>query len=51
MDGAKQIAELLKLNTPLEILDLSFNRIGDEGANAIAEALATRNRSLKAYEF
>lgn len=47
-DGAKQLAELLKCDTMLSVLDLGFNRIGDDGATAIADALALRNRTLKA---
>ena len=47
-DGAKQLAELLKCDTTLSVLDLGFNRIGDDGATAIADALALRNRTLKA---
>jgi hypothetical protein len=47
-DGAKQLAELLKCDTPLTVLDIGFNRIGDDGATAIAEALALRNKTLKA---
>lgn len=46
-DGARQLAELLKHDTALEILDLSFNRVGDDGATAIANALALRNTHLK----
>jgi len=46
-DGARQLAELLKCDTALEVLDLSFNRIGDDGATAIASALAQHNTHLK----
>jgi len=46
-DGARQLAELLKCDTALEVLDLSFNRIGDDGATAIATALALQNTHLK----
>lgn len=45
-DGAKQLAILLKNNTPLEVLNLSHNRIEDDGAVALADALATYNSSL-----
>ena len=38
-DGAKAIAEALKVNPVLTTLSLSGNRIGAEGAKAIAEAL------------
>ena len=37
--GAKIIAEMLKVNTPLTDLNLYGNRIGNEGAIAIAGAL------------
>ena len=38
-DGAKAIAESLKVNTVLTRLILGGNSIGDDGAKAIAEAL------------
>ena len=38
-EGAKAIAEALKVNTVLTRLRLGENKIGDEGAKAIAEAL------------
>jgi hypothetical protein len=38
-EGAKAIAEALKVNMILTTLGLSANSIGDEGAKAIAEAL------------
>ena len=38
-NGAKAIAEALKVNTVLTELHLSENSIGDDGAKAIAEAL------------
>ena len=37
--GAKIIAEMLKVNTPLTDLNLDVNEIGNEGAIAIAGAL------------
>ena len=46
-DGAAHLAELLRCDTALEVLDLSLNRIGDSGATAIATALALRNTHLK----
>jgi len=50
-DGAKELAKLLKYNTPLKVLDLGFNRLGDDGARHLAEALATYNTNLtKLYE-
>ena len=39
VDGAKAIAEALKVNPVLTILYLFDNYIADEGAKAIAEAL------------
>jgi Ran GTPase-activating protein (RanGAP) involved in mRNA processing and transport len=38
-DGAKAIAEALKVNTVLTRLDLDTNSIGNDGTKAIAEAL------------
>ena len=38
-EGAKAIAEALKVNAVLNNLDLGGNRFGDHGAKAIAEAL------------
>ena len=38
-DGAKAIAEALKVNPVLTFLNLRWNDIGDNGARAIAEAL------------
>ena len=45
-DGAKELAILLKRNTPLEVLNLAHNRIEDDGAVALAEALASFNTNL-----
>ena len=45
-DGAFCIAKLLKQNTPLEHLNLAYNRIEDHGAEYISEALATANSNL-----
>ena len=45
-DGAKQLAWLLKRNTPLEVLNLAHNRIEDDGALSLAEALASYNTNL-----
>ena len=39
VEGAKAIAEALKVNAVLTVLNLPVNWIGDEGAKAIAEAL------------
>jgi len=44
--GAKCIAEALKANTTLTVVDLSLNYIDDEGGKAIAEALDA-NKTLK----
>jgi hypothetical protein len=38
-DGALAIAEMLKLNSTLQVIGLEGNRIEDDGALAIAEAL------------
>ena len=45
-DGAKVIADALKVNHSLEKLYLSWNNIGDDGAKMIADALKV-NHSLK----
>jgi len=37
--GARDLAEVLKLNASLTSLDLVYNQIGDDGARDIAEAL------------
>ncbi len=44
-EGAKDLAEALKVNTSLEMIDLGSNKIGDEGAKDLAEALKV-NTSL-----
>lgn len=46
-DGIKCLADLLKTNTALEILDLTSNRMDDEGAIHLAETIHTYNSSLK----
>ena len=43
----KQIAQLLKNDTKLKVLDLGFNRMQDDGACDIAQALATFNTHLQ----
>ena len=48
-DGAKQLALLLKANTPLEVLNLAYNRIEDDGAVALAEAIAAYNTNLTTW--
>jgi len=45
-DGAKVIADALKVNHTLETLNLWYNNIGDDGAKKIADALIF-NRNLK----
>lgn len=42
------LADVLKSNTTLEVIDLSFNRIENTGAKYLSETLASHNRSLKA---
>ena len=37
-NGAKKIAELIKINTTLKTLDISYCNIPDEGAIAISDA-------------
>jgi Ran GTPase-activating protein (RanGAP) involved in mRNA processing and transport len=37
----------LKKDTPLKILDLSYNRLEDDGANLISEALMFTNMTLE----
>ncbi|MGB6977541.1 MAG: hypothetical protein WBE18_08850 [Gammaproteobacteria bacterium] len=48
-DGAKAIAELLKVNSSLQEFNISYNNIGNEGAIALAEAIE-RNSSLKTVD-
>lgn len=50
-DGVKFLAELLKQNQTLQILDLNANRIEDDGAIYLSEALALNNRTLQALVF
>ena len=44
----KCLADVLKSNTTLEVIDLSFNRMENAGANYLSDALASHNRTLKA---
>ena len=46
-DGAAHLACLLTQDTRLTHLDLSYNRIEDDGAIAISNALTHYNRNLK----
>ena len=48
-DGAKAIAEALKVNAVLTELKLYYNSIGDDGAKAIAEALKVNPVLTKLY--
>jgi ABC-type protease/lipase transport system fused ATPase/permease subunit len=48
-EEAKALAEALKTNKRLKILELMNNNIGDEGAKALAEALR-ENTTLKILE-
>lgn len=45
-DGTKELAKVLKKNTALQVLDLGFNRLEDDGAKHLADALATYNSTL-----
>ncbi|KAG8511484.1 Leucine-rich repeat-containing protein 34, partial [Galemys pyrenaicus] len=47
-DGMVFLADVLKSNTTLEVIDLSFNRIENAGANYLSETLTSHNKSLKA---
>lgn len=38
-EGAKAIAEALKVNPTCNLVDMDANMIGDEGASALADAL------------
>jgi len=49
-EGAKALAEALKVNTTVEKLDLMYCGIGDDGAAALAEALRS-NTSLTELVF
>ena len=42
-EGAKLIAEAIKVNKTLQELDISSNNISDDGAAAISDALKTNN--------
>lgn len=46
IDGARYFGEVIRLHTGLKIMDLSFNLIGDTGAEAIANGLL-KARSLE----
>src|ERR1700729_3813097 len=42
-EGAKVIADALKVNNNITDIDLAYNQIGTEGAEAIADALKVNN--------
>ncbi|RUS76713.1 hypothetical protein EGW08_015516 [Elysia chlorotica] len=46
-DGTKELAKVLKLNTGLKVLDLGYNRLEDDGAIYLAEAIGTYNTTLE----
>ena len=46
-DGVKELAKVLKRNTAIKQLDLSYNRLEDDGAMHVAEAVATYNTNLE----
>jgi Ran GTPase-activating protein (RanGAP) involved in mRNA processing and transport len=46
-DGARALADMLKLNKSLTDLSLNYNQIGNNGVRALCNALKTNNRSLK----
>ncbi len=48
-EGAKYVAEALKVNTSLTKIDLADNNIGDEGAKDVAEALKVNTSLTKIY--
>jgi hypothetical protein len=50
-DGAKELSKLLKKDTALKVLDLGFNRLGDDGAIDLAEAISTYNSHLETLVF
>ena len=45
--GASCLSELLKVNNSLQKLDMSFNRIGDDGMSSVAEGLQHNNTLTK----
>ena len=48
-DGTRMIADLLIRNPPMKILDLSCNRIEDEGAEYLGKAINSSNLTLRKY--
>lgn len=47
-DGARYLAKLLRRNPTLDVLDLSFNRIQDDGAVQLSAALSSPGCGLRA---
>lgn len=47
----KFLGRLLKQNSTLEIVDLNFNRIENDGAFYLSDALTTYNRTLQALVY
>lgn len=47
--GAFHLAEVLKKNPTLDIVDLSFNRLEDEGAVYLGKVLSSRGCGLRAW--
>lgn len=47
-DGAYHLAELLRRNPTLDVLDLSFNRVQDDGAVHLSGALSSPRCGLRA---
>lgn len=47
-DGALHLAEVLRRNPTLEVIDLSFNRIQDDGAVHLSRALSSPDCGLRA---
>lgn len=48
-DGAKLLADFLLTDPPLSVLNISCNRIENEGLVAISEALEDVNSNLTRY--
>ena len=48
-EGAKAIADALRVNAPLTLLNLGGNKVGDDGATAIAQAVKS-NTTCKLAE-
>lgn len=46
-DGALHLSRVLKENSPLEVIDLSSNRIEDPGAEYLSEAICSKGSVLR----